>query len=320
MVVAASLDWLQTLADATRVRLLRLLEQEEMSVSELCAVVQLPQSTVSRHLKVLIADEWLASRRDGTNHLYRIDRSLWNENRINLWQWVRQQADSPTADLDQQRLASVLAERSRSEAFFSSAAEQWDKMRVELFGKQLDAVALAACMPSDSVVGELGCGSAPLCQLVAPFVKTAYAIDNSAAMLSAARATLTQHNNVHLRFGALTDLPLDDSMLDAAWLVLVLAYLPDPIAVLREAGRVLKPNRSLAIVDLMPHERTAYKLEMGHLRMGVSSGELDEWLDKAGLKLTRYFQLVPDAQAKGPALFSAVATRRDAGELRVENL
>ena len=145
MVATASLDWLQTLADATRVRLLRLLEQEELAVTELCAVVQLPQSTVSRHLKVLIADQWLACRRDGTNHLYRIDQSLWTENRLSLWRWVRQQADTPTTELDQQRLAGVLAERSRSEAFFSTAAEQWDKLRVDLFGKQLDAVAMAAC-------------------------------------------------------------------------------------------------------------------------------------------------------------------------------
>jgi ArsR family transcriptional regulator len=229
-----------------------------------------------------------------------------------LWQWVRQQADSPTAELDQQRLAGVLAERSRSEVFFSSAAEQWDKLRVELFGKQLDAVAMAACLPSDAVVGELGCGSAPLCQLVAPFVKTAYAIDNSAAMLSAARTSLAHYNNVHLRSGSLTDLPLDDSMLDAAWLVLVLAYLPDPAAALREAARVLKPNRSLVIMDLLPHERTAYKIEMGHLRLGVDRAELNYWLEQAGLKLTRYFPLPPDSHAKGPALFSAVATRCDA--------
>lgn len=312
MVAPASLDWLQTLADATRVRLLRLLEQEELSVSELCTVVQLPQSTVSRHLKVLIADKWLESRRDGTTHLYRIDRSLWNENRVSLWQWVRQQADSPTTELDQQRLSGVLAERSQSEAFFSSAAEQWDKLRVDLFGKQLDAVAMAACLPSNAVVGELGCGSAPLCQLVAPFVETAYAVDNSTAMLTAARSSLAHYNNVHLRAGSLTDLPLDDNMLDAAWLVLVLAYLPDPVAALREAARVLKPNKSLVILDLLPHDRSAYKVEMGHLRLGVDRTELTDWLERAGLKLMRYFPLRPDSQAKGPALFSAVATRSEA--------
>jgi DNA-binding transcriptional ArsR family regulator len=312
MVATASLDWLQTLADATRVRLMRLLDQQELSVSELCSILQMPQSTVSRHLKVLVDEHWIESRRDGTNHLYRIEREPWSEPRVSLWQWVRQQADTPTAELDQQRLASVLASRSRSEAFFTSAAEQWDKLRVELFGSQLDAVTLAATLPANAVVGELGCGSAPLCQLVAPFVAAAYAIDNSAAMLAAARAPLSQYSNVHLRSGSLTELPLEDAQLDAAWLVLVLAYLPDPIAVLREAARVLKPDRPLVIVDLLPHERAGYRVEMGHLRLGVSREEMADWLKQAGLQLNRYFPLPPDPLAKGPALFSAVAVRESA--------
>ncbi|MEZ6081397.1 MAG: metalloregulator ArsR/SmtB family transcription factor [Pirellulaceae bacterium] len=70
MVNLAPLEWLQTLADATRVRLLLMLEQQELSVSELCGIVQLPQSTVSRHLKVLSADGWIVNRHEGTNQLY----------------------------------------------------------------------------------------------------------------------------------------------------------------------------------------------------------------------------------------------------------
>ncbi|MCA9134793.1 MAG: winged helix-turn-helix transcriptional regulator, partial [Planctomycetales bacterium] len=163
---ASSLDWLQTLADGTRVRLLRLLEQEELSVSELCTIVQLPQSTVSRHLKVLAGDSWIVNRREGTNQLYRVETSEWATARGRLWQWVREQADTPTTILDQQRLVRLIAERSRSEAFFSSTAEQWDKLRVELFGQQLDAHVLAATLPRRAVVGELGCGSAPLSYLV----------------------------------------------------------------------------------------------------------------------------------------------------------
>ncbi len=311
MVASASLDWLQTLADATRVRLMRLLDQQELAVSELCAILQMPQSTVSRHLKVLVDDQWIANRRDGTNHLYRIEQENWSEARMSLWHWVRQQADSPTAELDQQRLARVVAERSRSEAFFSSAAEQWDKLRIELFGKQLDAMTLAAALPSDAVVGELGCGSAPLCQLVAPFVAEAYAIDNSAAMLAAARPALLQYKNVHVRSASLTDLPLDNGQLDAAWLVLVLAYLPDPVAVLREAARVLKPGKPLVIVDLLPHNRAAYRMDMGHLRLGVGREEICDWLKTAGLRLSRYFPLPPDPLAKGPGLFSVVAIREE---------
>lgn len=307
MVTTASLDWLQTLADGTRVRLLRLLEQSELSVTELCSVVQLPQSTVSRHLKVLAADRWIAHRRDGTNHLYRIDAGEWVESRSSLWQWVRQQADTPTSLLDQQRLGRVLTDRSRSELFFSSTAEQWDKLRVDLFGHQLDAFTLAATLPNDAVVGELGCGSAPLCQLIAPFVANAIAIDNSSAMLAAAKQRLAGLDNVRVEESSLTELPLADDSLDAAWLVLVLPYLSEPVPVLVEAARVLTPRAPLVIVDLLPHDRAAYRQEMGHLRLGTERDQLQSWLEEAGLNLSRYRPLPPDPGAKGPALFAAVA-------------
>ncbi len=308
MVITESLDWLQTLADGTRVRLLRLLEQQELAVSELCAVLQLPQSTVSRHLKVLAADEWIAHRREGTNHLYHLDESGWNQARHDLWQWVREQADSPTTTLDQQRLARILADRSRSEAFFSSTADQWDRLRVELFGQQLDAYILAATLPAHAVVAELGCGSAPLCRLIAPFVRQAIAVDNSGAMLAAAKQRLADLKNVRIEHASLTDLPLDNDALDAAWLVLVIPYLESPSDVLREAARVLRPGAPLVIVDLLPHERSAYRQEMGHLRLGTHRSELEGWLSDSGLELRHYLALPPDPIAKGPALFTAVAS------------
>jgi ArsR family transcriptional regulator len=309
MVTTESLDWLQTLADVTRVRLLRLLEQEELSVSELCTIVQLPQSTVSRHLKVLAADGWIANRREGTNQLYRIEVDQWDSARGGLWRWVREQASTPNALLDQQRLSGVIEQRSRSEAFFSSTAEQWDKLRVELFGQQLDAYVLAATLPRTAVIGELGCGSAPLSYLIAPFVGQAIAVDNSSSMLSAARQRLAGLDNVRVVHSSLTELSLDTMSLDAAWLILVLPYLSDPTAALCEAARVLKSTASLVIVDLLPHERTAYRQEMGHVRLGVSRSELTQWLGSAGMTLYRYHELPPDPKAKGPALFAAVAGR-----------
>ncbi len=136
----------------------------------------------------------------------------------------------------------MLQARSRSEAFFSSTAAKWDHLRVELFGQQLDAFTLAATLPCDAVVGELGCGSAPLCQLISPFVRQAVAIDNSEPMLAAARHRLSGLDNVRLEQAALTALPLDDASLDAAWLVLVLPYIDVPVDVLCEARRVLKPG------------------------------------------------------------------------------
>lgn len=309
MVDLASLEWLQTLADATRVRLLLMLEQHELSVSELCGIVQLPQSTVSRHLKVLVADGWIANRREGTNQLYRVDLEAWESPRSGLWDWLRQQTDTPTTEFDQQRLIQVLAQRSRSESFFSSTAEQWDKLRTDLFGQQLDSFVLAASLPRDAVVAELGCGSAPLSHLVAPFVRQVIAIDNSAAMLAAAKQRLGSVPNVRVELSSLTELTLSDSALDLAWLVLVLPYLTQPADVLKEAARVLKPAAPLVLLDLLPHERAAYRHEMGHVRLGVSREELAGWLCAADLSLRHYRELPPDPGAKGPALFVAVAGR-----------
>jgi ubiquinone/menaquinone biosynthesis C-methylase UbiE/DNA-binding transcriptional ArsR family regulator len=301
-----SLEWLQTLADTTRVRLLAILSHEELSVSEMCAILQLPQSTISRHLKVLSADGWIESRREGTNQLYSRPISEWNDDRSELWDWVsKRQEFTPTKGQDFTRLNQILSERSRSEAFLSSSAQQWDRLRIELFGSQLDAFALAAALPSDAVVAELGCGSAPLAQLVAPYVKEVVAIDSSAAMLAAAKEHLKEHSNIRFQLANLTELPMENCF-DAAWLVLVLPYVREPAEVLRESARTLKASKPLVIIDLLPHDRQAYRQEMGHVRLGTEREELDRWLSGANLRLTRYVALPPDRQAKGPALFAAV--------------
>lgn len=308
----SSLEWLQTLADSSRVRLLNMLHAQELSVGELCAILQLPQSTVSRHLKLLLDGQWVVNRRDGTIHLYRVAEEIWVEARRDLWTWVRDQADSTAvAQFDFQRLRQVLAtRRSRSEEFFSSAADEWDRLRVDLFGRRLDACVLAASLPGDAVVGELGCGSAPLAQLVAPFVREVVAIDSSSAMLAAAERRVAGLQNVNLKRAELNQLPLEARSLDAAWMVLVLPYLIEPVEVLREAARVLKPLASLILVDLLPHDRQAYRQEMGHLCMGVGREELSRWCSAAGLVLVNYVGLPPDPDAKGPALFAAVVKCR----------
>lgn len=306
----APLDWLQTLADPTRVRLLRLLGREELSVSELCLTLQLPQSTVSRHLKLLAGEDWVSSRRDGTNHLYRVDQGLWNQQRHELWNWVSQQAAaSPSSQLDDRRLEQVLAERPRSDDFFRSAAGQWDALRVELFGPRVDACTLAATLPPEAVVGELGCGSAPLAQLVAPFVRQVIAVDNSPAMITAAERQLKAHTNVSLKLANLDQLPIDCQQLDAAWLVLVLPYIAQPVSVLREAARVLKDDAPLIIVDMSPHDRDMYRQQMGHVRLGLTREQLEAWCCECRLQIQRFWQLPPDSAARGPALFCAVAKR-----------
>ena len=305
-----ALDWLQTLADGTRVRLLAVLGHGEFSVSELCRIVQLPQSTVSRHLKLLTGDGWADHRRDGTNQLYWLSEKAWCPAQKKLWDWVVEQKNgSATAAQDMARLRRILAERSRSEAFFNSASEQWDHLRIELFGAQLDAFILAATLPPDAVVAELGCGSAPLAQLAAPYVRQVIAVDSSSAMLTTARQRLTGVKNVRLQQASLSELPLEDGLCDAAWLVLVMPYIEEVMPVITEAARILRPRAPLVVVDLQPHDRHSYRQEMGHLRLGISHDELAGWFDQAGLSGFRFNPLPPDPVSKGPALFAAVGHR-----------
>jgi ubiquinone/menaquinone biosynthesis C-methylase UbiE/predicted transcriptional regulator len=319
---------LSALADSTRSRLLLVLEGHELTVSELCLVLQLPQSTVSRHLKVLGDEGWVAARAEGTSRQYRLTAPL-EAGAAQLWQVVRDQVSaSATATHDAQRLRSVLAQRRlRSQEFFSSAADQWDSVRLELFGQRPDLGALLGLLDDRWTVGDLGCGTGQLSASLAPVVGRVIAVDESPAMLAAARVRLDEQPNVELRQGALEALPLADGTLDAAVLFLVLHHVVEPAAVLAEVRRVLRPEGRLLVVDMMPHEREEYRRQMGHVWQGFSAEQLEGWLAAAGFAGVRYRPLPPDPQAKGPALFAASARtgrsgldRREkpAGESRAE--
>src|SRR5262249_725275 len=144
------LDHLAALADVTRSRTLLVLEGHELTVSELCGIMQLPQSTVSRHLKALSDAGWATATSEGPSNLYARSRPAGGEDldaaARRLWLLVREQvASSPAAEQDQRRLrAALAARRTKSQEFFSSSAGQWDKLRDELFGDRFHLLALSA--------------------------------------------------------------------------------------------------------------------------------------------------------------------------------
>jgi ArsR family transcriptional regulator len=145
--------------------------------------------------------------------------------------------------------------------------------------------------------------------MLAPFVQKLIAVDASAEMLNAARELLQAHDNVIIRQGVLERLPIEDDILDAAVFLLVLHHLPDPAAALGEAARVLLPHGKLLIVDMYPHEREEYKQQMGHVWLGFSEEQMQKHLAEAGLEPVSFHPVPPQADAKGPALFSAVARK-----------
>jgi SAM-dependent methyltransferase len=311
MTQAAIFDDLTTLSDATRSRMLLILERHELTVSELCAVLQLPQSTVSRHLKTLADASWITSRRDGTSRYYTLALDERDAHTRRLWSLLREQiASTAGADQDARRLKGVLGRRqTKSEEFFASAAGQWDRLRRELFGGASALHALPALIDPRWTVGDLGCGTGETSAALAPFVAQTIAVDRSGDMLQAARRRVRDMANVDVRRGELEALPIAEGELDAAVMILVLHHVPDPAAVLQEAARTLKPRGRFVLCDMLPHDREAYKQQMGHVWLGFGDDQLRRLLGGAGFDDIRIVPLPVDPEAKGPALFVASAIK-----------
>jgi SAM-dependent methyltransferase len=303
------LDSFSALADRTRCRMLWLLEQQELTVSELCSVLQLPQSTVSRQLKILGDAGWVASRRDGTSRYYVLSLPIGDEPTIALWALTRTQLDTRTgATEDTRRLARVLARRiATSRQFFATSASQWDHLRGELFGADASHRALLGLLPADWVVADLGCGTGAVLAEIAPHVARVFGVDSSEEMLVAARNRLADVENATLYQGTLEALPMADEVVDAAVMMLVLHHLSSPLAALQEARRVLRPGGRLLVIDMAAHEHEEYRQQMGHVWLGFGDDQIHRLLEQAGFVRIHLHALTPAAAAKGPSLFSASA-------------
>lgn len=304
------LDSLSALADATRCRMLTVVESHELTVSELCTVLQLPQSTVSRQLKILADAGWLASRRDGTSRYYTL--ALDDESRAQVWRITREQmAGQLSAGQDTRRLERVLKMRSTaSQKFFATSAGQWDLVREDLFGHDFLASSLLSLLDDTWVVGDLGCGTGLATAAIAPHVARVIGVDASEEMLGAARTRLSALKNVEWRAGTLEALPIKDRTLDVAVLMLVLHHVPSPVAALSEAFRALKPGGRVLIVDMAPHHHEDYRQQMGHVWLGFSIDQMRKFLTQAGFEKTQVTSLPEDPAARGPGLFVATGRKK----------
>ncbi len=311
MTPAPILDHMAALADPIRCRILLPLERHELTVNEICSILQLPQSTVSRHLKTLADDGWVVSRRDGTSRFYGMVVEDLDAGAQRLWPLIREQiAGTNGAEQDERRLKSVLARRrSKSEEFFASASGQWDHLRTEMFGDRFHLHALLALLDPAITVGDLGCGTGQVSELIAPHVARVIAVDGSTDMVQAARKRLKSLHQIEVRRGDMEALPIDDAELDAALLTLVLHHVPEPARALAEVHRVLKSGGRVLIVDMLPHDRVEYQQQMGHVWLGFSEKTMKKYLEAAGFEKPVISTLPADESAKGPSVFVASAKK-----------
>lgn len=302
---------LAALSDPIRARLLAALERNELTVGELHRALQLPQSTVSRHLRALADAGWVAIREDGTSNLYRVAATEKDAPARRMWLAVREEiAALPAVQRDGERVRGVLAARhTTSQKFFASSAGQWDRLRSDLFGDRAELFSLLGLFDAEWTVADLGCGTGQLSASLAPFVSRVIAIDESPAMLRAARARLDGRDNVEFRQGSLESLPLSDGEANVAVLSLVLHYIAEPVPVLTGIRRSLAPGGRLLILDMMAHDRADLRVSMGHAWQGFASAKLKEWGAEAGFSGCRFVPLAPQPTAKGPSLFVASLSR-----------
>ncbi|MBX9795957.1 metalloregulator ArsR/SmtB family transcription factor [Sphingomonas sp.] len=287
-----ALDIFRALADATRLRVLALVQTMELSVGELAQVLGQSQPRVSRHVKIL-CDAGLAERRKEGSWVFVAlgDPELVDPVLAALDAWRAREGDH-WAIADAARLAAVRADRAAAaNAWFEAHADQWDAIR-SLHIAECEVEAAMAALLGDAPIGQLidiGTGTGRMLEVFAPRARHALGIDRSSEMLRLARAKLAERGlaNAELRQADLYALPMADAAADAAILHHVLHFAQQPGAAIAEAARVLAPGGRLLIADFAPHEREELRAREGHTRLGFSDEQVQGWFDAAGLMPAR---------------------------------
>jgi ArsR family transcriptional regulator len=182
-------------------------------------------------------------------------------------------------------------------------------MRAELFGDRFHLHAMLSLIDPSLTIGDLGCGTGQVSELVAPHVSKVVAVDGSTDMVQAAKKRLKGLHQVEVRRGDMEALPIDDGMLDVAIVALVLHHVPEPARALAEVNRVLKRGGRVMIADMLPHDRVEYQQNMGHVWLGFSEKTITKYLEGAGFEKASITTLPADEAAKGPSLFVASARK-----------
>ena len=306
----------KTLSDPTRMRILRLLESEELVVQELMDVLGMAQSRVSRHLAILREAGLLVDRRDGTYVSYRFvppAAGAWREG----WALVKKNlARDPTTERDTAMLRRVIEVRSaHSRSFFDAVGPEWDALRKVFNDDALRARAIDRLVAPGLRVADVGTGTAILACELARLGLDVVGIDHSARMIEAARAKLADETfpasgQVELRRGEADRMPLDDAEVDAAFAHMVLHYVPSPGDVIREMARIVRPGGVLVVVDFVRHSHEWMRQELGVLWMGFTRNEMQDCFDAAGLPDLRFDESPSLARGRDlPATFIASARR-----------
>lgn len=275
---------LKVLADATRVRLLALLEREELTVAELSSITRLAQPRVSTHLARLKEAGLVRDRRAGVSAYYRFDEEGLDPAQRALWRTLREGSDDPLLRQDAERIPSVLAARAADANWADSVAG--DMERHYSPGRTWEALARSALpLLAPGRVLDIASGDGVLAELLAPHAQEYICVDASARVVAAASERLRRFGNVRVQEGDMHALPFADDHFDLVVLMHALTYAARPAVAVAEAARVLRPGGRLLLCSLARHEHRAVVSAYGHVNLGFAEKELRRFLEKAGLDI-----------------------------------
>ena len=291
---------LEAAGEVTRLRLLALLADAELTVSELTTILGQSQPRISRHLRLLVEAGLIDRHREGAWAFFRVAEKGTGSDLVHDLIGRIDPADPVLAD-DRSRLAEVRRARADQAArYFADHAAHWDHLRSLHVAEDVVEAAILAAVgqgPFHAVL-DLGTGTGRMLELLAPLADRTVGIDQSPAMLNLARTRIEREGpkQVQLRQGDLYALPVERDGYDVVILHQVLHYLDDPVRALREAARVLRPGGRLIVIDFAPHHHEFLRDQHAHRRLGFGPDEIASYLRDAGLEVRAHRDLPADSK------------------------
>ncbi len=294
---------LKAAGEETRLRLLALLAEAELTVTELTDILRQSQPRISRHLRLLAESGLVARFREGSWAFFRLAE---HGAKAELARVLAAQLDpdDPVMARDRERLAQVRAARATAaQAYFRAHAAEWDRIRrlhAADAAVEAEIQAVLADRPFRSLL-DLGTGTGRMLELLGPELERGLGIDLSLDMLALARARLDRAGlrQCSVRQGDIYDLALPRDSFDVVIVHQVLHYLDDGARAIREAARVLRPQGRLLVIDFAAHEHEFLREEHAHRRLGFAEETVSQWLEQAGLDVIGHRSVPPDAGSEG---------------------